>query len=155
MLRAMKRAAGILVFLIACGEAAEEMTPTPEEKVARVRFEYRARTVIPDEFAQQYAACAALVGPTHIHPSWRDYRVIRLHPEEPELWTAIFPDVPVGSSKIRISDVNACPTHPTGAVTAHLVYANGVLLTRKVDTPGDGIEPGFYFEAREDGTVEP
>ena len=32
---------------------------------------------------------------------------------------------------------------------------NGTLLTRVVDTPGTGIEPGLAFEAAADGSVTP
>jgi hypothetical protein len=36
-----------------------------------------------------------------------------------------------------------------------VVYANDVLLTERVGTPGTGTEPGFGFSVAEDGTVTP
>ena len=42
----------------------------------------------------------------------------------------------------------------TGASTER-VSANGTLLTRVVDTPGSGIEPGLAFEVAADGSVTP
>jgi len=35
------------------------------------------------------------------------------------------------------------------------VFANDVRLTRLVDTPGNGIEPGFAFIVSADGSVSP
>jgi hypothetical protein len=35
------------------------------------------------------------------------------------------------------------------------VSANGTLLTRVVDTPGNGIEPGLAFEVAANGSVTP
>lgn len=61
--------------------------------------------------------------------------------------------MPVGSEqRIRVGDPNTCAENPTGASTED-VTANGVLLTRIVDTPGSGIEPGLAFSAAADGTV--
>ena len=56
--------------------------------------------------------------------------------------------------RIRISDPNACALNATGASTDG-VSANGTLLTRVVDTPGSGIEPGLAFEVAADGSVTP
>lgn len=131
------------------------MIDRPEEETVMVRFEYRASTEVDQAIAAEKANCAQNVGFTHVHPSWRDYSVVRMAPEGPELWSATFSDVPIGGGKIRVSDANACATHRAGAVTAHVVYANGVLLTREVDTPGDGIEPGFGFKVSAEGIVEP
>ena len=63
--------------------------------------------------------------------------------------------VQVGSEqRIRISDPNACALNATGASTDG-VSANGTLLTRVVDTPGSGVEPGLAFEVAADGSVTP
>lgn len=45
-------------------------------------------------------------------------------------------------------------TDPNGASTMN-VFANGVLLTRIVDTPGNGTEPGLAFTVSASGGVTP
>ena len=70
-------------------------------------------------------------------------------------WQITFDDVPVDSEqRIRISDPNACRTDPNGASTTN-IFANGVLLTRVVDTPGNGTEPGLAFTVAAGGVVTP
>lgn len=147
------RSVGFTWVLAACG--GEAMVMPSEVETVRVRFEYRASTEVDEAIIAEKPGCVQTVGFTHIHPSWRNYAVVRMAPEGPELWSATFSDVPIGGGKLRVSDANACETHRTGAVTAHAVYANGVLLTRAVDTPGDGIEPGFAFRVSAEGIVEP
>lgn len=120
-----------------------------------VRFEYRESTAVDEEVVSQHSGCAALVGRTHIHPSWQGWRVFRLRPEGPTLWALTFTDVLPGPLAIRVSDANVCDENSTGAVTSRSVFANGVLLTRQVDTPGTGVEPGFAFRVDETGTVTP
>ena len=73
----------------------------------------------------------------------------------PDRWEITFTDVPVGSEqRIRISDPNTCALNETGASTEG-VSANGTVLARVVDTPGNGIEPGLAFEVAADGSVTP
>ncbi len=123
------------------------------EVLVRVEFEYRATTTRNPDIITNYRDCASLVGPTHIHTSWNDYDAYPLSVRGDALWVATFDDVPVGVRKIRVSDANACPKNPTGAVTDLVVYANGVLLDTRVDTPGTGTEPGFGFFVNEEGIV--
>ncbi len=73
----------------------------------------------------------------------------------PDRWEITFQDAPIGGEqRIRVSDPNVCPQNPTGAATEG-VSANGVTLTRIVDTPGSGIEPGLAFSVSADGAVMP
>ena len=146
-------APALLVSLSCCGE--EE--PPPVQPIPRitVRFEYRASTTYDPQIAEEFMRCVEDAGGTHIHPSWQSYDAVFFMREGPELWALTFDDVPIGMRAIRVSDPNACATHRTGAVTAHLVYANGVLLTQLYGTPGVGVEPGFSFTAEEDGTIVP
>ena len=137
----------------ACGSEPDPSV-TPRERLT-VRFDYRAPTEVDPQVIEDHPSCAQLVGLTHIHPSWRRYEVIALKAEGPELWTWTFDDVPLGENKIRVSDRNACTINATGAVTATVVYANDVLLTKRVGTPGTGTEPGFGFTLVEDGAVVP
>jgi hypothetical protein len=149
----MRALALFALLSFACGS--EEAPPvTPRSRVT-VAFVYRATTEANQQVIDDHPECAMLVGLTHIHPSWRSYEVIALKPEGPDLWTWTFDDVPVGEHKIRISDRNFCEFNATGAVTSTVVFANDVLLTERVGTPGTGLEPGFGFSVAEDGTVTP
>lgn len=127
----------------------------PEAAIVSVTFEYRAATEVDPEILEARSPCLILVGRTHIHPSWHDFQLFPLLPQGEELWTRRFDDVPQGSRRIRVSDPNACPLNPTGAVTARAIFANGTLLTTPADTPGTGIEPGFSFSVDENGVVTP
>jgi hypothetical protein len=147
-MRILLAAAAAAALASACGDSADA-------DFVAVRFEYRAPTVTDGAIAFAYPACIQLVGRTHIHPSWQDFRLVFMTAEEPDLWTVSFQTVRPGRHSIRVSDPNACVENDTGAVTAHAVYANGTLLTRMVDTPGTGIEPGFSLAVSLDGSVQP
>ncbi|MBI4544235.1 MAG: hypothetical protein HY703_03470 [Gemmatimonadetes bacterium] len=122
---------------------------------ARVEIVYRAATTIDPAVAQQHASCVQGVGQTHLHPSWRDYRGINMTAQGAERWSITFSDVPVNQEvRFRINDPNNCARDRTGATTEN-VFANGVRLTRVVDTPGSGTEPGLAFRVDAGGTVTP
>ena len=131
--------------------------PAPRQmrELVEVVFEYRATTTVDESILRDHRTCALIVGPAHIHASWRGFDLFRLTPEGEEVFRATFTDVPVGYRRIRVSDPNVCPMHPTGAVTGDHLYANGVLLTTQVDTPGTGVEPGYSFSVSADGIVTP
>ena len=103
-----------------------------------------------------FPQCVQGVNVTHLHAGWRDFEAFALTAMGPDRWEITFTDVPVESQqRIRISDPNACAAlNATGASTED-VSANGTLLTRVVDTPGSGIEPGLAFEVAADGSVTP
>jgi hypothetical protein len=135
-----------LAVLTGCGEP-EEVTPPPPK--AEVTFSYKAST----ERNLDVADCG--VGPTHIHPSWQRFEAVEFTAFGPMEWRRTFTDVPTGERlKIRISDANYCDRDPNGATTEN-VFANGVQLTRVVETPGNGLEPGLSLFVEEDGTVRP
>jgi len=70
-------------------------------------------------------------------------------------WEISFSDVPVNTRQsIRVSDGNVCDENPTGAATRN-VFANDVLLTDVVPTPGSGTEPGLAFTVSSTGRVTP
>lgn len=144
----------VSLLLAACGDA-PGAAPPPSTPVITVRFEYPAATAIDPQVREEHGPCTEAVGITHIHPSWQNYQVVRMSPERADLWSRTFADVPLGGNKIRVSDPNACRTDSLGAVTAHVITANGTLLTREVETPGEGPEPGFAFVANADGTIGP
>lgn len=155
--------AGIAVALAAavlltagCGGATAPTSPTPGSPstggAATVRFVYRAATTPRSDLP---ADCVQLVGHTHIHPSWRGFGRIDMTPIGADRWEIAFADVPTGARQsIRVSDGNACDENPTGAATRN-VFANDVLLTEVVPTPGSGTEPGLAFTVSADGRVTP
>ena len=99
--------------------------------------------------------CVQEVNVTHLHAGWREFQVFALTAMGLDRWEITFSDVPVGfEQRIRISDPNTCASNATGASTEG-VLANGTLLTRIVDTPGNGIEPGLAFEVAPDGRITP
>lgn len=159
--RAILRAAGyapgaaavaVSVAALGCGSST---APNAPSQTASVRFVYRAATTTDPAILARFPGCVQAVGATHIHPSWRGYARELLERAAADRWEAAFDDVPVGSEqRVRISDPNACDTDPNGASVEN-VFANGMLLTRVVDTPGNGIEPGLAFSVSADGRVSP
>lgn len=136
-----------LAMLTRCAEPEPEEVAPP--KKAEVTFVYKAST----ERNLEVADCG--VGETHIHPSWQSYEKVNFTAYGPMEWRRTFSGVPVGERlRIRVSDANHCDRDPNGASTEN-VFANGVLLTKIVDTPGTGIEPGLSLLVEEDGTVRP
>ena len=144
----------MILSLTACGSNGPSGLPaTPN--VATVRFVYMGGTEIDPLVAQQFPDCVQGVGQTHIHPSWANFTRIDMEIADENRWEITFQNVPIDDEqRIRISDPNVCARNPTGASTEG-VMANGVLLTRIVDTPGSGIEPGLAFTVAPDGTVTP
>ena len=93
------------------------------------------------------------VGPTHIHPSWRNFATIPLQPVPPDRYEIAFDDVPVGPRvSFRVNDQNHCDENPTGAVTRNIL-ANGIRLVQNTTTPGNGDEPGYAFTVTPNGTI--
>ena len=96
----------------------------------------------------QFPNCVNGVRPTHVHPGWRQFAREVLPAFPPDRFEITFTDVPVGSRQsLRISD-------PNGASTQN-VFANGILLTDVVGTPGNGTEPSLAVAVTADGTVTP
>ena len=146
--------AAMLASLAASGCGDDSSSPELSG-VATVEFVYAASTTTSPEVVANFPQCVGGVGFTHIHPSWRGFQAIPLTAVAAERWEITFSDVPVGAEqRIRISDPNTCALNPTGASTVG-VFANGTLLSRIVDTPGSGIEPGLSFSSAEDGTITP
>ncbi len=142
----------VIFILFACGGGGggSESAPPVIIETTSVEFVYMAPTARdPDP------NCTEIVGQTHIHPSWQGYTEVFLTPFPPTEFRITLDDVPVGNdNRIRISDGNECGVNPTGAQVEN-VFANGVLLTNVVDTPGNGTEPGLSFSVTADGTVTP
>ena len=144
----------LIPLLAGCGGDDDGPSGPTSPRTTTVQFVYVAATTTDPQVAAQFPNCVNGVGRTHIHPSWRGYPVVFLTAAG-DRWNITFTDVPVGSeNRIRISDPNVCAQNPTGASTQN-VFANGVRLTRIVDTPGSGIEPGLAFQVDANGTVTP
>ena len=145
---------GLLLANCGGGGGGGNSGPTAPQQTVTVQFVYVAATTTDPAIAAQFPDCVRGIGPTHLHPSWRGYPAVALT-RGTDRYTLTFGDVPVGTeNRIRISDPNACDTHVTGASTEN-IFANGVLLTRIVDTPGTGIEPGVGFTVDANGTITP
>lgn len=144
----------IVLSATACGGGGSGPT-APMAAIVNVEFIYQASTTIDPAVTQQFPDCVAAVGQTHIHPGWRDFSRVNMVAADADTWQRSFTDVPVGSEqRIRISDPNTCTSDPNGASTTN-VFANGVRLTRVVDTPGNGTEPGLAFSVTAGGVVSP
>ena len=142
---------GIMLGISACRDDSTGLdAPTT---FATVVFSYSASTSTDPSVAAMHSQCVQGVNVTHLHAGWHNFQVFALAAVAPDRWEITFTDVPVGSEqRIRISDPNACALNATGASTDG-VSANGTLLTRVVDTPGSGIEPGLAFDVAADGSV--
>ena len=141
-------------LLVACDNGTPPTSPTTGA-TATVTFAYRAPTVARTDLPPSTQECVRGVGHTHIHPSWRGFARIDMMSAGTDRWEVTFTDVPAGvRQSVRISDGNVCDENPTGAATRN-VFANDVLLTEIVPTPGSGTEPGLAFTASTNGRVTP
>jgi len=144
----------LLATSLLAGCSGDGSGPT-SPRTTTVQFVYLSSTTVDPAVRAAFPSCVNAVGRTHIHPSWQDFRLVAFDPQPPDRFTLTFTDVPIDNeNQIRVSDPNACDTHVTGASTVG-VFANNVMLTRIVDTPGSGIEPGLSFRVNANGTVTP
>jgi hypothetical protein len=149
-------ASAVAVTTLACGGYESSPSPAgPTTATATVRIDYRAQTAGRTDLPQSAAACVSGVGQTHIHPSWRSFVAVPLTAAAADRWVITFTDVPISvRQSIRVSDGNVCDENPTGAATRN-IFANDVLLTEIVTTPGSGPEPGLAFSVDAAGRVTP
>ena len=151
----MKTIRWILVMSLAACDGNTDTLTAPSSGLATVVITYRASTTPRRDLPASLQACVAGVGQTHVHPSWRGFAAFPLQATPPDRWELSFSDVPAGPRlSLRISDGNVCDENPTGAATRN-VFANNVLLTEIVTTPGSGPEPGFAFSVDASGRVTP
>ncbi len=151
--------AAIATLLVAsaagCSGGGDGGSPTSPSPRTVVTILYLAATATDPSLQAQFASCLSAVEATHIHPGWRGFDREFLPAFPPDRFEITFADVPVGTRQsLRISDPNACATDPNGASTEN-VFANGILLTDIVGTPGNGTEPGLAFTVAAYGTVTP
>lgn len=135
---------------VACDE--QPASPSPST-VLTLRIVFLGSTTRRSDLPASAQACAAGVGATHIHPSWRSFATVPLQPVPPDRYEIAFNDVPVGTRvSFRVNDQNSCDENPTGAVTRN-VFANDVRLIQNTTTPGNGDEPGYALTVTTNGAV--
>jgi len=136
--------------LLACDEA--PVSPSPSA-AASVRIVFLGSTTRRTDLPASSQGCAAGVGTTHAHPSWRSFATVPLQPVPPDRYEITFTDVPIGTRvSFRVNDQNSCDENPTGAVTRN-VFANDVRLVQNTTTPGNGDEPGYALTVAAGGAV--
>ena len=134
----------------ACDDSPESPT---DSTVATVQIRFLGSTTRRTDQPASAQACAAGVGPTHTHPSWREFAVVPMQPIPPDRYELTFTDVPVGTRvTFRVNDQNSCDENPTGAVTRN-IFANGNRLTQNATTPGNGDEPGYAITVSANGAI--
>jgi hypothetical protein len=148
--RALAIAAAIFCAALGCDDSSGPSSPGPP---GSVRVVFQGATARRTDLPASAQACVNGVGPTHIHPSWRNFAGIPLMPVPPDRYEISFTDVPFNTRvTFRINDQNSCDENPTGAVTRN-VLVNDVRLVQNATTPGNGDEPGYAMMVSPDGTI--
>ncbi|MGH7721198.1 MAG: hypothetical protein ACREON_20455 [Gemmatimonadaceae bacterium] len=146
----------VMLSVTLAGAAACDSGGLPDPigpRTTTVILSYVAPTATEPQVISEFPLCVNGVGRTHVRPSWLDFARFDMAAATQVRWDAVLTNVPIGEEVVvRVRDPNTCDSNPTGAATQN-VFANGVLLTRVVDTPGNG--PGLAFRVAADGTVTP
>jgi hypothetical protein len=143
----------VAVALLTASACDDDAPLSPSEASNTVRIVFAGSTTRRSDLPASAQGCAAGVGVTHIHPSWRNFASIPLQAVPPDRYEISFTDVPVGTRvSFRINDQNSCDENPTGAVTRN-VFANDVRLVQNTTTPGNGDEPGYALTIAANGTI--
>ena len=144
-------AAAVSLGILGCDEPNAPSYPTT--RPGSVRIVFLGSTTRRSDLPASAQTCANNLGPTHIHPSWRNFAVIPLQPVPPDRYEIAFTDVPVDTRvSFRVNDQNACDENPTGAVTRNILV-NAIRLVQNTTTPGNGDEPGFAFAIASTGII--
>ena len=149
---AARRVRGLLAAVVFVCSGCGGDPASPASPLA-VRIVFAGSTSRRADLPPSALDCVNGVGPTHIHPSWRNFAVIPLQAIPPDRYEITFTDVPIGTRvTFRINDQNSCDENPTGAVTRN-VFANEVRLVQNATTPGNGDEPGYAMTVAANGTI--
>jgi hypothetical protein len=145
---------GIILALAVTSLGCEDSPATPTDStIATVQIVFLGSTTRRTDLPASAQACVNGVGPTHTHPSWREFAGIPLQAIPPDRYEITFTDVPVGTRvSFRVNDQNFCDENPTGAVTRNILV-NGVRLTQNATTPGNGDEPGYALTVSANGVI--
>ena len=150
----MRAIFGITVALAVTSLGCEDSPATPSDStIATIQIVFLGSTTRRTDLPASAQACVNGVGPTHTHPSWREFAGIPLQALPPDRYAITFTDVPVGTRvSFRVNDQNFCDENPTGAVTRNILV-NGVRLTQNATTPGNGDEPGYALTVSANGAI--
>jgi hypothetical protein len=149
--RGLLRWGAVIVGTIVLGCGQSSVSPT--HATAAVRIVFLGSTSRRSDLPAAAQACAAGVGATHIHPSWRSFDGLPLQPVPPDRYEITFTDVPTETRvSFRVNDQNSCDENSTGAVTRN-IFANDVRLLQNTSTPGNGDEPGYAFTIAGNGAL--
>ena len=150
----MRAIFGITVALAVTSLGCEDSPATPSDStIAAIQIVFLGSTTRRTDLPASAQACVNGVGPTHTHPSWREFAGIPLQAVPPGRYEITFTDVPVGTRlSFRVNDQNFCDENPTGAVTRNILV-NGVPLTQNATTPGNGDEPGYALTVSPNGAI--
>jgi hypothetical protein len=142
-----------LASLSCSGYACSRSSSAPSSTPPTLKIVFRGSTTRRADLSAAGLSCAAGVGLTHTHPSWRVFAAIPLTAVPPDRYEITFSDVPIEARmSFRVNDQNFCDENPTGAVTRN-VFANDVELRQNTTTPGNGDEPGYSFVLAANGRV--
>src|SRR5215510_7970515 len=106
---------GSIVGLILICAACSGSSIDPSATVGTVKIIFRGSTTRSADLPLSAASCAAGVGATHTHPSWRAFAAHPLTPIPPNRYELSFDDVPTNVRvSFRVNDQNFCDQNPTG-----------------------------------------
>src|SRR5262245_13907319 len=108
--RAWLRAAtaAALPLLGSCVASSTPGAP-PGATLASVRFVLLGQTSRRTDLTSAQETCARFVGPTHLHPSWRNFESNTMTPVGSDRYELTLNDVPTGSRvSVQVADQNAC-----------------------------------------------
>ena len=143
----------VVKTLAGCGSTPSSPSVVPAATTATVRIVFQGSTTRRADLPASALGCAAGVGGTHIHPSWRAFAGIGLTAVPPSRYEITFTDVPINAPvSFRVNDQNFCDQNPTGAVTRE-IFANDVRLVQNTVTPGNGDEPGYAMTVAANGAI--
>ena len=142
---------GRAALLAVCEALGCTSSSQPTSTAPTVRIVLRGSTARRSDLPASALACAASVGVTHVHTSWRDFVATPMQPVPPDRYELTFTDAPTGARlSFRLNDQNFCDQNPTGAAIRDVIV-NDVALAQNTLTPGD--EPGYAFTLMSDGRV--
>ena len=153
----LKRRGWVLLPIVAsmatqCDTTPRGVTPSP---IASVELVLESLSAPPASDANGFAACLnrwdVNDDENHLRPSWRANDPVALVEASPNVFTADFPDVPVGVlNTMTVHDRNECARNPIGDGHVTMgVTVNGTLITQVV-----GVN-ALAFEVDEEGVVGP
>jgi len=144
-------ALALFVSLPAC--TSKDAAPSnPGAASASVRFVLRGLTTRDPNLPRSADTCARFVGPTHLHPSWRNFDSLTMNAVGSDRYELTLEGVPTGTRlSVQVADQNACVDDDAGWVTKNF-FANDVALTQVI-TVNAG--KGFGLTVAANGSVTP